>query len=159
MTADETPAAPAEDRGQEQATQQAQEHERAQQQNEYSRLRLAAGIVGRTWLWFLAGCLLVTVIPMLFGWRPYVIESGSMSPRAAYQAQAVANSMLATANTAMYSEPSITLSKLPARMPLLTIWRIASGISRSKITWPSSAACESSSQRRPWGEAHTARRS
>ena len=81
MTADETPAAPAEDRGQEQATQQAQEHERAQQQNEYSRLRLAAGIVGRTWLWFLAGCLLVTVVPMLFGWRPYVIESGSMSPR------------------------------------------------------------------------------
>ena len=81
MTADETPAAPAEDRGQEQAPQQAQEHERAQQQNEYSRLRLAAGIVGRTWLWFLAGCLLVTVVPMLFGWRPYVIESGSMSPR------------------------------------------------------------------------------
>ncbi len=43
--------------------------------------RLSAGIVGRTWLWFLAGCLLVTLIPILFGWRPYVVESGSMEPR------------------------------------------------------------------------------
>ena len=67
--------------------------------------------------------------------------------------------MLATENTAMYSEPLITLSKLPARMPLLTIWRIASGIARSKITWPSSAAWERSSQRRPRGEAQTARSS
>ena len=40
----------------------------------YDRWRLAAGIVGRTWLWFLAGCLLVTLVPILFGWRPYVIE-------------------------------------------------------------------------------------
>ena len=36
---------------------------------------------GRIWLWFVAGCLAVTIVPMLFGWRPYVIESGSMQPR------------------------------------------------------------------------------
>ena len=40
-----------------------------------------AGLVGRSWLWFIVGCLLVTLVPMLFGWRPYVIESGSMEPR------------------------------------------------------------------------------
>ena len=33
------------------------------------------------WLWFLVGCLLVTFVPVLFGWRPYIIESGSMEPR------------------------------------------------------------------------------
>jgi signal peptidase I len=47
----------------------------------YSRLRLTAGILGRCWLWFLAGCLVVTLVPVLFGWRPYLIESGSMQPR------------------------------------------------------------------------------
>jgi signal peptidase I len=47
----------------------------------YSRKLLAGGVVGRIWLWFVAGCLAVTLIPMLFGWRPYVIESGSMQPR------------------------------------------------------------------------------
>jgi signal peptidase I len=47
----------------------------------YSRWRLTFGIVGRTWLWFMAGCLLVTLIPILFGWRPFLIESGSMQPR------------------------------------------------------------------------------
>ena len=29
----------------------------------------------------LGGCLVVTLLPLLFGWRPYVVESGSMSPR------------------------------------------------------------------------------
>jgi signal peptidase I len=47
----------------------------------YSRWRLTAGLLGRSWLWFLAGCLLVTFVPILFGWRPYVIESGSMAPK------------------------------------------------------------------------------
>jgi signal peptidase I len=47
----------------------------------YSRWRLTAGILGRTWLWFVAGCLIVTLVPVLFGWRPFVIESGSMEPR------------------------------------------------------------------------------
>jgi signal peptidase I len=47
----------------------------------YTRTRLAAGLIGRSWLWFIVGCLLVTLVPMLFGWRPYVIESGSMEPR------------------------------------------------------------------------------
>ncbi len=47
----------------------------------YSRFRLTAGILGRTWLWFVAGCLVVTLVPILFGWRPFVIESGSMEPR------------------------------------------------------------------------------
>ncbi|HWF41002.1 MAG TPA: LamG-like jellyroll fold domain-containing protein, partial [Acidothermaceae bacterium] len=39
------------------------------------------GFVGRTWLWFLGGCLVVTLVPLLFGWRPYVVESSSMAPR------------------------------------------------------------------------------
>ena len=47
----------------------------------YSRLRLLGGVVGRTWLWFVAGCLVITLVPILFGWRPFVIESGSMEPR------------------------------------------------------------------------------
>ena len=45
------------------------------------RWRLAFGVIARVWLWFLVGCLLVTFVPMLFGWRPYIIESGSMEPR------------------------------------------------------------------------------
>jgi signal peptidase I len=47
----------------------------------YSRSRLWAGLVGRSWLWFIVGCLAVTLIPLVFGWRPYVVESGSMVPR------------------------------------------------------------------------------
>jgi signal peptidase len=43
--------------------------------------KFAAGLIGRAWLWFIAGCLIVTLLPMVFGWRPYVVESGSMSPR------------------------------------------------------------------------------
>ena len=46
-----------------------------------SSARLWAGFLGRAWLWFLCGCLVVTFLPMLFGWRPYVVESGSMQPR------------------------------------------------------------------------------
>ena len=46
----------------------------------YSRLRLAAGIIGRSWLWFLGACVLVTLLPILFGWQPYVIITGSMEP-------------------------------------------------------------------------------
>ncbi len=49
-------------------------------QEPYSRLRLTAGILGRCWLWFLAACVLVTVIPIVFGWQPYVIITGSMEP-------------------------------------------------------------------------------
>src|SRR4051812_6386027 len=47
----------------------------------HHRLRLTFGVIARVWLWFLVGCLLVTFVPMLFGWRPYIIESGSMEPR------------------------------------------------------------------------------
>ena len=47
----------------------------------YSSLRLVAGLVGRTWLWFVGGCLLITLLPVLIGWRPFVVESGSMAPR------------------------------------------------------------------------------
>jgi len=46
-----------------------------------SNLTLFGGFVGRTWLWFLGGCLVVTLVPLLFGWRPYVVESSSMAPR------------------------------------------------------------------------------
>lgn len=50
---------------------------------DHSGWRLTAGILGRTWLWFVGACLVVTLAPMLLGWRPYVIESGSMLPRIA----------------------------------------------------------------------------
>lgn len=43
--------------------------------------QLVAGLIGRAWLWFIAGCLIITILPMAFGWRSYVVESGSMSPR------------------------------------------------------------------------------
>ncbi len=46
-----------------------------------SNARLFGGFLGRTWLWFLGGCLAVTLLPLLFGWRPYVVESSSMAPR------------------------------------------------------------------------------
>ncbi|MGH8873287.1 MAG: signal peptidase I [Acidimicrobiia bacterium] len=46
----------------------------------YSRLRLMVGIMGRAWLWFIAACVLVTLLPLLFGWQPYVIVTGSMEP-------------------------------------------------------------------------------
>jgi signal peptidase I len=46
----------------------------------YSRARLTAGILGRAWLWFWAGCLAITLIPIVFGWHQYVIVTGSMEP-------------------------------------------------------------------------------
>ncbi len=46
-----------------------------------SRWQLGLGVLGRAWLWFVIGTLLVTFVPILFGWRPYVVESGSMEPR------------------------------------------------------------------------------
>ncbi len=49
-------------------------------QQPYSRLRLTAGILGRAWLWFLAACVAVTLLPILFGWHSYVIVTGSMEP-------------------------------------------------------------------------------
>jgi signal peptidase I len=46
----------------------------------YSKLLLTAGILGRAWLWFVAACVMVTLLPLLFGWQPYVIATGSMEP-------------------------------------------------------------------------------
>ncbi len=46
----------------------------------YSRLRLTAGVLGRSWLWFLGACVMVTLLPLLFGWQPFVIITGSMEP-------------------------------------------------------------------------------
>jgi signal peptidase I len=46
-----------------------------------SNVKLFGGFVGRTYLWFLGGCIAVTLLPLLFGWRPYVVESSSMAPR------------------------------------------------------------------------------
>ncbi len=40
-----------------------------------------SALVARTWLWFIAGCVVVPLLPMIIGWRPYVVESGSMLPR------------------------------------------------------------------------------
>jgi signal peptidase I len=53
----------------------------APQPRSHSNWRLFGGFLGRTWLWFLVGCLAVTLVPLLFGWRPYVVESSSMAPR------------------------------------------------------------------------------
>lgn len=47
----------------------------------YSGWRLAAGALGRMVLSFVAGCLVVTLLPLVLGWRPYVVKSGSMEPR------------------------------------------------------------------------------
>jgi len=46
-----------------------------------SNALFVGGIVARTWLWFVGGCLLITLVPILFGWRPFVVQSGSMEPR------------------------------------------------------------------------------
>jgi signal peptidase I len=53
----------------------------ASSQDSYSRPVLVAGILGRTWLWFVAACLVITLLPMLIGWHPYTVKSGSMEPR------------------------------------------------------------------------------
>src|SRR4029079_14441515 len=47
----------------------------------YSTLRLSAGIVGRIILSFVAGCLAISLLPLLLGWHPYVVKSGAMEPR------------------------------------------------------------------------------
>ena len=47
----------------------------------FATFRLFGGFAGRAWLWFLGGCLAITLLPLAFGWRPYVVESGSMRPR------------------------------------------------------------------------------
>ncbi len=44
-------------------------------------LSLAAGVLGRVVLSFVTGCLVVSLLPLLFGWHPYVVKSGSMEPR------------------------------------------------------------------------------
>ncbi len=46
----------------------------------YGAGRLALGVLARIWLSFLGGVLLVTLLPLLLGWRPYVVESASMTP-------------------------------------------------------------------------------
>ena len=47
----------------------------------YPVTRLWLGVVGRTWLWFLTGCLLVTLLPLAFGWQAFVVQSDSMYPK------------------------------------------------------------------------------
>ncbi len=44
-------------------------------------LTLAAGVLGRVILSFVTGCLVISLLPLLFGWHPYVVKSGSMEPR------------------------------------------------------------------------------
>ncbi|MGD2102534.1 MAG: signal peptidase I [Acidimicrobiia bacterium] len=46
----------------------------------YSKARLTAGLLGRSWLWFLAASFAITMIPILFGWGSYVVVTGSMEP-------------------------------------------------------------------------------
>jgi len=43
-------------------------------------MRLTLGVLGRAWMWFVGACLLITILPMAFGWHPYVILTGSMAP-------------------------------------------------------------------------------
>ncbi|MDP9219894.1 MAG: S26 family signal peptidase, partial [Actinomycetota bacterium] len=47
----------------------------------YGAVRLTVGIAGRTVLAFVAGCLAITLLPLLIGWHPYVVKSGSMEPK------------------------------------------------------------------------------
>ena len=46
-------------------------------------LRLTLGALGRIWLAFVAGALLVTLVPIVIGWRPYVVQGDSMRPHIA----------------------------------------------------------------------------
>jgi signal peptidase I len=55
--------------------------EEAPQPRRTSTPLFVSALLARTWLWFIAGCVVVTLLPMLLGWRPYVVESGSMTPR------------------------------------------------------------------------------
>jgi signal peptidase I len=52
-----------------------------EQQRRPGWVLFTAGILGRTWLWFVGGCIAITLLPVLLGWRPFVVESGSMEPR------------------------------------------------------------------------------
>jgi signal peptidase I len=54
--------------------------ERTAPDRPYSRIRLTLGVLGRAWMWFVGACLLITILPMAFGWHPYVILTGSMAP-------------------------------------------------------------------------------
>ncbi|MCL6537241.1 MAG: hypothetical protein K6T28_01420 [Acidothermus sp.] len=45
------------------------------------RAWLVGGFLARAWLWFLAGCVAVTFVPLAFGWHPYLVQTGSMKPR------------------------------------------------------------------------------
>jgi signal peptidase I len=47
----------------------------------YGAVRLTVGIAGRTVMAFVAGCLAITLLPLLIGWHPYVVKSGSMEPK------------------------------------------------------------------------------
>lgn len=46
----------------------------------YAAHRVLLGCVGRIWLWFLVGCVAITVLPLIIGWSSYLIETGSMRP-------------------------------------------------------------------------------
>jgi signal peptidase I len=52
----------------------------AEQERAPSLRRLLIGSLGRVWVWFLVGCLTITVLPLLVGWSSYLIETGSMRP-------------------------------------------------------------------------------
>ena len=54
--------------------------ERSVPPQRYSKARLTLGVLGRAWMWFVGACLLITILPMAFGWHPYVILTGSMAP-------------------------------------------------------------------------------
>jgi signal peptidase I len=73
-------------------------------------LLLLAGLVARTWLWFVAGCVVVTLLPLLLGWRPFVVESGSMAPRIAVGdvvlAAPVENAADLVGRVAVFDDPS-----------------------------------------------------
>jgi signal peptidase I len=46
----------------------------------YPFRRVVIGCLGRIWLWFLVGCVAITILPLLIGWSSYLIETGSMRP-------------------------------------------------------------------------------
>lgn len=46
----------------------------------YPKSRLIAGLIGRSWLWFLTSSVVISILPFLFGWSSYVIVTGSMEP-------------------------------------------------------------------------------
>lgn len=76
-----------------------------------SNALFVAGLLSRTWLWFVGGCLVVTLAPLLFGWRPFVVESGSMMPRIdvgdVVLAAPVADAQLLVGRVAVFDDPSM----------------------------------------------------